>query len=87
MIYFCFSMSQNRSSDTPSLIDLAFTNEQTIFLFSSPLGNSDHVCINFDLVCYTECKQISGVKYNAGAANLQLMNEILRNVDWESTLG
>jgi len=25
-------------------------------------------------------------KYNMGAANLELMNEILRNVDWESTL-
>ena len=38
-------------------------------------------------MCYTECKQISVVKYNVGAANLELMNEILRNVDWESTLG
>jgi len=39
------------------------------------------------LVCYTERKQISGVKYNVGAANLELMNEILQNVDWEFTLG
>jgi len=56
--------------------------------FSPPLGNSDHVCIgNFDLVCYTECKQISSVKYNVGAANLELVNEFLRSVDWESTCG
>jgi len=45
-----------RSSDTPSLLDLVFTNECEMISFSSPLGNSDHVCIKFDLVCYTECK-------------------------------
>jgi len=38
------------------------------------------------LVCYTEYKQISGVKYNVGAANLNLMNETLQSVDWNSTL-
>jgi len=61
-----------RSSNTPSLV---FTNEREMInnvSFSPPLGNSDHVCINFDLVCYTKCKQISSVKYNVGAANLEV---------------
>jgi len=33
-----------------------------------------------------ECKQISGGKYNVGAANLDMMNETLQSVDWNSTL-
>jgi len=49
--------------------------------YAPPLGNSDHVCIYFNLVCYTKLKQMSGVKYNVGAANFDLMNEILQNVD------
>ena len=28
----------------------------------------------------------NGVKYNVGAANLDLMNETLQSVDWNSTL-
>jgi len=78
-----------RSTDTPSLLDLVFTNELNMIndiSYSPPLGNSDHVCIYFNLVCYTECKRISGVKYNVGAANLDLMNETLQTVDWKSTL-
>jgi len=76
-----------RSSDPPSFLDLVFTNELDIIndiSYSPPLGNSDHVCIYF--VCYTKCKQISGIKYNVGAANLDLMNETLQSVDWNSIL-
>jgi len=37
-----------RSSDTPSLLDLVFTNKLDMIndiSYSLPLGNSDHVCI------------------------------------------
>jgi len=77
-----------RSDNTPSLLDLVFTNELDMISdlsYTSPLGNSDHVCIHFDLVCYTELRQMSSVKYNVRAANLDLMKEILQNVDWDSS--
>jgi len=49
-------VTEPRPSDTPSLLDLVFTNELDMIndiSNSPPLGNSDHVCI---LVCYIECK-------------------------------
>ena len=52
-----------RSCDTPSLLDLVFTNELDMISnisYFPPLGNSDHVCIVFDMVCYTQCKETSG---------------------------
>ena len=52
-----------RQDDTPSFLDLVFTNEQDMInnlLYSPPLGNSDHVCIEFDLTCYLELKKSEG---------------------------
>ena len=68
------------------MLDLVFTNERETInntSFSSPLGNSDRVCINW-------CAILNASKFlvfstMCRAANLELMNEILRNVDWEST--
>ena len=55
-------------------------------LYSPPLGNSDHVCIEFDLTCYLELKKSENFKYNISAANLDLMKRALGNIDWESVL-
>ena len=60
-----------RLGDTPSLLDLVFISELDMIsniTYSPPLGNSDHVCINFELVCYTEYKQPPGIKHNVEAA-------------------
>ena len=46
-----------RQGDTPSLLDLVFTNELDMINkmnYLLPLGNSDHVCIQFNMVCYSE---------------------------------
>ena len=46
----------------PSLIDLIFTNEETMvseIKFHSPLGSSDHCVITFNYLCYTEIKDVS----------------------------
>ena len=51
-----------------------------------PLGNSDHICIEFNLVCYSEQKKSDNVKYNIRAANFDLMRQSLSNVDWASLL-
>ena len=55
-------------------------------LYSPPLGNSDHICIEFDLTCYLELKKSENFKYNISAANIDLMKQALCDVDWESIL-
>ena len=56
-----------REEETPSLLDLVFTNEQDMInnlVYLPPLGNSDHICIEFDLICYSEPKKYDNLKYN-----------------------
>ena len=41
-----------RQDESPSLLDLVFTNEQDMInnlSYLQPLGNSDHICIQFDI--------------------------------------
>ena len=54
--------------------------------YFSPLGNSDHICIQFDLVCYSEPKRMDNFKYNTIAANIDLMKHILGDIDFVSLL-
>jgi len=54
----------NVSGETPSLLDLVFTNEQDMIDNIShlpPLGNSDHICIEFDLICYLEVNKFENM--------------------------
>jgi len=55
-------------------------------VYLPPLGNSDHVCIEFDLNCYSEPKKYDNLKYNIRAANIDQMKQALSNVDWASIL-
>ena len=80
-----------RPGETPSLLDLVFTNEQNMInnilhLPPVPLGNSDHICNEFDLICYLEVKKPDSIKYNITAASIELMKQALSDVDWESIL-
>ena len=47
-----------------------------------PLGNSDHICIQFDLMCYSEPKKTVNYMYNTRAANIDIMKQTLCDVDW-----
>ena len=38
------------------------------------------------MVCYTQCKETFGNKYNVGAVNLVLLKDILDVIDWQSVL-
>ena len=78
-----------REEETPSLLDLVLTNEQDMInnlVYLPPLGNSDHICIEFDLICYSEPKKYDNLKYNIRAANIDLMKQALTNVDWVSNM-
>jgi len=75
-----------RQNVLPSLLDLIFTSELDMInnlSYLPPLGNSDHICIKFNLVCYAEEKKS---KYNLKVANYDLIKETLSNVDWISLL-
>ena len=78
-----------RQEEIPNLLDLVFTNEQDMInnlLYLPPLGSSDHICIEFDLICYPEPRKSVNLKYNIRAANIELMKQALGDVDWVSTL-
>ena len=66
---------------------VVFTNEQDMvnnLSYLPPLGSSDHICIEFDLICYHEPKKLVNIKYNIRAANIELMKQALGNVDCTS---
>ena len=78
-----------RQDEIPSLLDLVFTNEQDMvnnLSYLLPLGSSDHICIEFDLICYLEPKKFVNLKRNIRAANIELVKQALGNVDWVSIL-
>jgi len=78
-----------RQSDHPSLLDPVLTNEIDLIkdiTYLPPLGNSDHICIQFNMVCYSQFKQPTKYKYNVNATDTNLMKDILNNVDWEAML-
>lgn len=76
-----------RQGESPSLLDVVFTNEEDVhmvtnLLYLSLLDNSDHICIQFDLACYSEPKKMDKLKYNIRAANMDLMKQTLSDNDW-----
>ena len=46
------------------------------------LANSDHVCLQFNLMCYTFNYTNACYKYNLCHADFNIMNHMLNNVDW-----
>ena len=46
------------------------------------LANSDHVCLQFNLMCYTSNYTNTRYKYNLRRADFNTMNHMLNNVDW-----
>ena len=70
-----------RQGDSPSLLDLVLTNEENMnLMYLPPLGNSDHICIQFDLLRYLEPKKTDNLKYNTRAADIDLMKQTLGDV-------
>jgi len=73
----------------PSLLDFVLTNEiDTIndITYLPPFGNSDHICIQFNMVCYSQFKQPTKYKYNVNVTDTNLMKDIPNSVDWEAML-
>ena len=65
-----------RLNESPSLLELIFTNESDMIdnlLYLPPLGKSDHFCMEFNLMCYAEQKKSDNVKYNIRGVNFDMM--------------
>ena len=76
-----------RQAVSLSLLHLVFTSEKDMVANPSyllPLGNSDHICLQFSVLCYSEYDVSNNIRYNIGAANIDMMKEALGNIDYES---
>ena len=79
-----------RPGETPNILDLVFTNEQTMIdeiQYLPGLGCSDHVCLSFKFMCYAVQEPGNNrPKYNLRHADFETMREILSHVDWHDSL-
>ena len=76
--------TRGRGSNTPSCIDLVFTNNELMLEnldIGAPLGRSDHALINFDFICKTE-EPPPKIHYQYDKADYSKMFDML-NVEWE----
>lgn len=80
-----------RLDQEPSLLDLVFTNEETMvdnIEFSSPIGKSDHVSITwtFHSSTYTAQSQEQSEKRAWYKTDYHSFNEYILSIDWENRL-
>ena len=73
-----------RLGETPSVLDLVFTNEEGMVRnleYLPGLGNSDHLVLWFTLVCYSS--RSSGHPTHRVHTDYELLTEELKKHDWE----
>ena len=71
-----------RVGETPNTLDLIFTNEEGMvknLLFLPGLGNSDHVVLSFDLICFSAPKPQLSMRHHTDYEELSLC---LAAVNW-----
>ena len=74
-----------RLGTTPSLLDLVFINEPYMvrdISYLPGLGNSDHTCLCFSLLCYAHLKDIRILKYNTQLINYDSICATLEDINW-----
>jgi len=77
-----------RGDATPHILNLVFTNNENMIenlKFLPGFGNSDHLCISFDVglpVCQTSDSE-SVLKYNVYCADYTKMRMLLSTINWE----
>ena len=77
-----------RADDTPSCLDLVFTNEEGMISdaeISSPLGKGDHACIQFWFNCYVNYKKVQFQKFLYDKGNYEEIRKEL-NINWEEEM-
>ena len=74
-----------RAGGSPHVLDLVLTNEEDMvrdITYHPGLGLSDHVCICFTVVCYSNYISSDKLRFNLHRANFDGMRESLSAVDW-----
>ena len=80
--------TRGRGSDTPTTIDLLFTNEEGMASeveILSPLGKSDHACISFRFNCYLDTRNTTYSKFMYDKGDYEAIREEM-NINWEVEL-
>ena len=84
-----FKPTRYRSDSTPHVLDLIFTNEESMVndvKYLPGLGSSDHICLQFELACYCDHVEPPRPRYNVYKADLDKMRSLLEAVNWEEFL-
>ena len=50
------------------------------------ISSSDHVYLQFNLLCYSSYSQVSRPKYNLYQADFNTMRQLLQDIDWDDNL-
>ena len=80
--------TRQRGNDTPSTIDLIFSNEENMISdinYLSPLGRSDHTILNFNITC-SVTEKIPQIKVQYEKGDYSKMLTCLKDIDWETEL-
>ena len=78
-----------RLGTEPHILDLILTNEEEMvdnIAYLHGLGKSDHICIVFDMACYTEKQYKSFKTFNFKEANFEELINKLETLDWDQVL-
>lgn len=78
-----------RLNTTANVLDLVFTNEEAMINtinYLPGIGSSDHVCLQFNLLCYSTCTKASLPRYNLHQANFHKMRNLIEEVNWDEIL-
>ena len=80
--------TRHRGTQKRNILDLVFTTDDSVdnIRYDSPLGNSDHCCIIFDIEVNCEQKRKPKSYPNYIKANYSQMKEDIQNTNWELAL-
>jgi len=87
LIQYVSENTRYREGNIPSLLDLVMTNESDMIdtiEYSSPLGKSDHVVINFIFNCYSEESSDSVNRYLYHKGDYDKLRDRLINQSWNT---
>ena len=76
--------TRQRGTDTPSTLDLLFSNEEDTILdilLNAPLGKSDHSLICFNFICNKD-KVPPKINKHLHKGDYKKFNHILSQIDW-----
>ena len=75
-----------RQGVSPSTLDVILSNAIGLIqnlVYLPPIGNSDHVVLQFDISCYVHSTASSRVRLNYNKGNFHRLNEMIGDANWE----